>query len=154
MLPNIIKDCHFMNFKNVLEFNFTVYNSDIVDNFFSMYCVIPLKNDNKHFQKSSITSFRQGVPDIIFSHVIIISVSSPLCLYLEHKKIIKTKVKCECELENMQVLNSGNTFITVFVFRFLYRALWLRIRTILFFPTIKLSTKQIRKNKSKKKTYF
>lgn len=43
MLPNIIKDCGCMNFKNVLEYNFTVYDSDIVDNFLSMYHAITLK---------------------------------------------------------------------------------------------------------------
>lgn len=32
-----------MNFKNVLEYDFAVYDSDIVDNFLSMYHVIPSK---------------------------------------------------------------------------------------------------------------
>lgn len=53
MLPNIIKDYNCMNLKNVLEFNFTVYNSDIVDNFFSVYSVVPLKTTVNTFRNLS-----------------------------------------------------------------------------------------------------
>lgn len=68
MLPNIIKDRNHMNFsKNVLEFNFTLYNSDTIDNFLSVDSVSPLKITTNTFQ-NLLSCYCEGTLDTVFSH--------------------------------------------------------------------------------------
>lgn len=51
-----------------MSLNFTVYNSDTVDSFFSVYCYSA--ENGKYFLKSFLI-FRQGVPDTTFPRVIV-----------------------------------------------------------------------------------
>lgn len=73
-----------MNFLNVLEFNFSVYNPDIVNNFFQCVFCYPIENDKKHVLEISYYLAKMYLT--LYFH----TYNNPytLYLYLEYEKII------------------------------------------------------------------